>query len=97
MPLMLTAGMDPLAAMLPLAAISSRPAREPCDGKGCVLQLRNVSELSTLPYRCSTVDRNRFEFMLATVGPTVATCLAGDPDSSSPARGGCGGGFGVAL
>ena len=51
MPLMLTAGMDPLAAMLPLAASSSRPASEPCDGKGCVLQLRNVSELSTLPYR----------------------------------------------
>ena len=58
MPLMLTAGMDPLAAMLPLAASSSRPASEPCDGKGCVLQLRNVSELSTLPYRSAGLGRD---------------------------------------
>lgn len=31
---MLTAGMDPFGAMVPIAASCSRPASEPCEGKG---------------------------------------------------------------
>ena len=46
---MFTAGIDPLGAMDPSAASSSNPASDPCDGKGWVLQLRNVSSLSRLP------------------------------------------------
>jgi len=46
---MFTAGMDPLGAMVPIAANSSRPAREPCDGNGWELQLKKVSSLSKLP------------------------------------------------
>jgi len=48
---MLTAGMDPLAAMDPRAASSSNPAKDPWEGKGWVLQLRKVSSLSMLPKR----------------------------------------------
>ena len=50
-PGILTAGIDPLGAIDPIAANSSKPAREPCDGNGCVLQLRKVSELSMEPNR----------------------------------------------
>ena len=50
-PGILTAGIDPLGAIDPIAANSSKPAKEPCDGNGCVLQLRKVSELSMEPNR----------------------------------------------
>ncbi len=57
---MLTAGMDPLAAMDPRAASSSNPARDPWEGKGWVLQLRKVSSLSMLPKRSSDLYWKRF-------------------------------------
>ena len=56
---MLTAGIDPLAAMLPVAASSSKPAREPWEGKGWLLQLRKVSELSIDPKRSKLCTRNK--------------------------------------
>ena len=56
---MLTAGIDPLAAMLPVAASSSKPAREPWEGNGWLLQLRKVSELSIDPKRSRLCTRNK--------------------------------------
>ena len=46
---MLTDGIDPLAAMDPIAANSSKPANEPWLGKGWVAQDKKVSELSSEP------------------------------------------------